>query len=89
MGAETNIGFDQFPKQGIFLGCRTRVCFHYESRELMGTIIRDDIEKPFKTIIRLDDGRVVLATECMYAPDSLNASAEAPEEWPDVIQANQ
>jgi hypothetical protein len=36
----------------------------------MGTIIRDDMEEPFRTIISLDDGRVILATECMHSPQS-------------------
>ncbi len=70
MGIEKNVGAVAFPTQGQYLGKRARVCFHYDvSRELLGTIIRDDMQEPFRTIIRLDDGRVVLGTECMYAPD--------------------
>jgi hypothetical protein len=68
MGVAPNVGFDQWPRQGEWLGHRARVCFHYESREVMGTIVRDDQEEPFRTIISLDDGRVVLATECMFSP---------------------
>jgi hypothetical protein len=68
MGVHVNIGFDKFPAQGQWRGCRTRVCFNYESRWLMGTVIRDDREDPGLTIIQLDDGRVVLATECQYSP---------------------
>lgn len=63
------IGFDRFPKQGAFKGRRVRVCFNYDaSREVMGTVIRDDEEEPGRLIIQLDDGRVVLSTECMYSP---------------------
>lgn len=69
MGIEENITISKFPQQGSWLGKRTKVCFHYDSSSyIMGTIVRDDAEKPFKTIISLDDGRVVLTTECMHAP---------------------
>lgn len=68
MGVVATIDYDRFPKQGDWLGCRTRVCFNYQSQIVMGTIIRDDDEAPFLTIIRLDDGRFVLATECQYSP---------------------
>ena len=69
MGVAPNVGFDQFPKQGAFHGKRARVVFRYDtSREVMGTIVRDDYEEPWLTIIALDDGRVVLATECQFSP---------------------
>lgn len=69
MGIEVNVGFNKFPKQGLWLGKRTKVCFHYNVDEIiMGTVVRDDNEEPFVTIISLDDGRVVLATECMHSP---------------------
>jgi hypothetical protein len=43
------------------------VCFQYDtSRTCNGTIVRDDLEDPWQMIIRLDDGRHVLATECQY-----------------------
>lgn len=45
------------------------MCFNYDaSRSVMGTIVRDDHEAPWVTIIALDTGRVVLATECMHSP---------------------
>lgn len=67
MGVVTNIGFDKFPKQGVFLGKRVRVCFNYDtSRFLEGNVVRDDTEVPGLLIIRLDDGRYVLSTECQY-----------------------
>ena len=69
MGQVATIGFNRFPKQGSYKGRRARVCFDYDpSREVMGTIIRDDEEEPGQLIIQLDDGRVVLASECMYSP---------------------
>lgn len=33
---------------------------------MTGTIIRDDAEEPFETLIRLDDGRVIRAVECQW-----------------------
>ncbi len=32
-----------------------------------GVIVRDDKEEPGEKIIKLDDGRYVLATECQYS----------------------
>lgn len=70
MGVVAGIGIDSMPKQGSWLGKRTRVCFNYDtSRTVMGTIVRDDIEEPWRTIIKLDDDRFVLATECMHSPE--------------------
>jgi hypothetical protein len=67
MGVVTNVSMDKFPKQGDFLGKRVNVCFNYDSeKEIGGVIVRDDDEEPFRTIIKLNDGRYVLATECMY-----------------------
>jgi hypothetical protein len=47
----------------------------------MGTIIRDDREAPHLTIIQLDGGRVVMSTECQYAPFPKPST----DEWPDQI----
>jgi hypothetical protein len=70
MGVVANIAADRFPKQGDWLGRRTRVCFHYDtSRITWGTVVRDDNEDPGVTIIRLDDGRYVLAQECQHSPE--------------------
>lgn len=69
MGSEVNVGADRWPKQGSFLGKRTRVCFNFDTTVvLLGTIVRDDAESPGVLIISLDDGRVVLSTECQYSP---------------------
>ena len=68
MGCVGTISHTTFPKQGTHLNRHTRVLFRYHGPELMGTIVRDDMESPWRTIIRLDDGRFVLADECQYAP---------------------
>jgi hypothetical protein len=78
VGVEPTITATTFPKQGEFLGRRARVLFHYQDPEVLGTIVRDDNEPPWRTIIRLDDGRVVLASECQYSPfPPLDAGAES------------
>jgi hypothetical protein len=67
MGVVSTIRADGFPKQSDRIGARVEVCFHYDtSMTVNGTIIRDDMEEPWETIIRLDDGRHVLTTECQY-----------------------
>ena len=69
MGAHPGISFEDFPKQGEYLGKRVRVTFHHDvTRHVMGTVVRDDEQEPFRTIIRLDDGRAVMAGECQYSP---------------------
>ena len=50
------------------VGARVKVCFHYDtSKYCMGTLVRSDLEEPFETIIRLDDGRYLRAVECQYS----------------------
>ena len=69
MGSNANVGYDRMPAQGPELGCRAEVIFDRDpSRTIMGTIVRHDVELPYRTIILLDDGRAVLATECLYSP---------------------
>jgi hypothetical protein len=68
MGAHQNIAIDKFPKQGRELNRRVRVCFNYDtSRQVGGVVVRDDSEEPGRMIIRLDDGRFVLSTECQWS----------------------
>lgn len=68
MGVQKNITADTFPKQGPWLGKRTTVCFGYDTtRTIGGTFVRDDSEEPGRAIIKLDDGRYVLTTECMHS----------------------
>ena len=66
MGVHPNIGADRFPRQGG-VGRAVRVCFDYDiAIWLKGTLIRDDMEEPLLTIFQLEDGRVVLSTECQW-----------------------
>ncbi|CAE6754391.1 hypothetical protein [Paraburkholderia aspalathi] len=69
MGVKANITATDFPKQGALAGKRVAVCFHHDaSRAIEGVVLRDDAEEPFRRIIHLDDGRVVLDTECQFQP---------------------
>lgn len=80
MGVQKNVNYDSFPEQGDLLNCRVRVCFNYDtSRFASGEIVRDDSCEPFLTIIKLDDNRHVLSTECMYHV------IEDVDEFPDII----
>lgn len=69
MGCVESISYDRFPKQGTYLNKKCKVCFFYGDETISGIIVRDDMEQPFLTIIRLDDGRHVLSTECQYSPE--------------------
>jgi hypothetical protein len=67
----------RFPRQSEQVGFRTDVSFHYDtSRRVGGTVVRDDVEDPWRTIIQLDDGPLVLATECQYTPPRPPASSD-------------
>ena len=71
MGSHKNIDDVKFPKQGFFLHKKVRVCFNYDTSKIVkGLVVRDDAEEPGHMIIALDDGRHVLATECMYSLES-------------------
>ena len=68
MGVHANIDRTKFPKQGDWLHKRATVCFNYDtSQTIEGTFVRDDKEEPGISIIRLDDGRYVLTTECQHS----------------------
>ncbi len=70
MGCVENVTATAFPKQGSHLNKRCEVCFNYDTAtRLKGIVVRDDMEAPWRTLIRLDDGRYVLATECQYSPE--------------------
>lgn len=67
MGVVANIKHDKFPQQAA-VGVRLKVCFHYDTKNFIGgEFVRDDVEPPHVGIIKLDDGRYVLATECQYS----------------------
>ena len=69
MGVHVGITATSFPRQGSHLGKRVKVCFHYDTSQwIFGVVVRDDVEDPGITIIRLDDERPpVLGTECQYS----------------------
>ena len=73
MGCIDTITYDKFPKQKdenytYPVGCRVKVCYHYDtSKYHYGTIVRDDLEEPFETIIKLDNGRYLRGTECQFS----------------------
>lgn len=68
MGCVKTISKYDFPKQSGHVNQRCKVCFHYDASQTVdGTIVRDDIEEPFETIIKLDNGRIVRGVECQYS----------------------
>ena len=63
----STIDLASFPTQGTWIGKRVRVCFNFDtSQTVLGWVVRDDAEEPGLMIIRLDNGRHVLSTECQY-----------------------
>lgn len=72
MGAHPNIAHDRFPSQGPWVGRRIYVMFNFDTANpLAGIVVRDDYQDPHRTIIRLDDGRYVLGSECQYSPPAV------------------
>ena len=74
MGCVNTISYYNFPKQADSsydypqLGKHVKVCYHFDTSKMhSGVIVRADREEPFQTIIALDNGRYVLATECQYS----------------------
>lgn len=76
MGCISTITYDNFPKQKdkdykyprFAVGSRVRVCYHYDTSKIhLGTIVRDDSEEPYETIIKLDNGRYLRGVECQYS----------------------
>ena len=73
MGCIDTITYDKFPKQKdenymYPVGGRVEVCYHYDtSKYHYGTIVRNDLEEPFETIIKLDNGRYLRAVECQFS----------------------
>ena len=76
MGCIDTITYDKFPKQKdenykypqFKVGSRVEVCYHFDtSKYHYGTIVRDDLEEPFETIIKLDNGSYLRATECQFS----------------------
>ena len=76
MGCIDTITYDKFLKQKdenykypeFKVGSRVEVCYHFDTSKChYGTIVRDDLEEPFETIIKLDNGRYLRAVECQYS----------------------
>ena len=76
MGYIDTITYEKFPKQKdenykypqFKVGSRVEVCYHYDTSKChYGTIVRDDLEEPFETIIKLDNGRYLRAVECQFS----------------------
>lgn len=70
MGVHQAIDYESFPKQSemVQVGSRVSVFFKYDtSHRIAGTVVRNDVEAPWIGIIRLDDGRHILMTECQYS----------------------
>lgn len=54
-------------KQGNFINRKCNIFFNYNIKNFIsGKIIRDDIEEPFKTLIKLNDGTIIDSKECLY-----------------------
>lgn len=78
MGDVIGVTADSFPEQGPYWGQKVRVCFNYDtSKTFLGLVVRDDSTAPGIMIIKLEDGRHVLSTECQYQPTGL---------YPDAMQ---
>ncbi|MGH0417526.1 hypothetical protein [Bacillus cereus] len=68
MGVHPNVGVNKFPKQGDQLNREVKVMFNFDSSTILkGIIVREDMEDPFLTLIKLEDGRVIGSAECQYS----------------------
>jgi hypothetical protein len=64
-----NTKLAEFPPQTVRVGEKAELCLNYRSDQVMSaTIVRDDAAAPWVTILRTDDGRHFLASECQYRP---------------------
>ena len=67
MGATHLIDAERYPDQGQDVNERVSVWYHSTSHiRHTGTRIRHDIAAPYRTILALDNGRILDATECHY-----------------------
>lgn len=76
MGCVQNITYEKYPKQKdkdyeyprFKIGARVEVCYNYNTTNThLGEIVRDDLEEPYRTIIKLDNGRYLLGEECQFS----------------------
>lgn len=62
-----NIDIDRYPKQGVHLGKKVRLCFNYNTQyTVIAECVRSDLESPYVAIFKTDDGRYILSTECKH-----------------------
>ncbi|HDR6319134.1 TPA: hypothetical protein QCU53_006103, partial [Bacillus thuringiensis] len=67
MGVHPKVGLNKFPKQGDWLNKEAKVMFDYDGSTMTtGVIVRNDMEEPFITLIKLEDGRIIRSSECQY-----------------------
>lgn len=79
MGFSPHVAADRYPAQTPHVGARVEVRFsHGERRAVFGLVLRDDAEGDGRTVIRLDDGRVVLGAECLWGLADVPAPPPAP-----------
>jgi hypothetical protein len=69
MGSSPHIDAEKYPEQSYTVGHRVTVFFGdlMNAVQFSGTVLRDDKAEPNQTVIRLDDGRIVLGTECNFS----------------------
>lgn len=76
----SKIGKETYPEQFGSVGDRVLVAFKYDiANPLPATVLRDDAEEPFTTVLRLDDGRIVMGSECQWskAPSGVDGTEPA------------
>lgn len=67
MSVGTEIDYNTYPKQSGYVGRTVDIIFNYDrSKMIEGVFVREDIGKPYTMIIKLNDGRYVLSSECQY-----------------------
>ena len=66
MGQHHNITSDRYPRQSPDVGKPVLVTLHNADCPVPAVIIRNDIEEPHRTIFQLNNGWVLLSTECQY-----------------------
>ncbi|MDD9212810.1 hypothetical protein [Aeromonas dhakensis] len=78
MSNTANINYGNFPQQGPLLGNRVLVVFHNDTdNAVQGVCVRNDADEAGNTIIQINDGHYVLASECQHI--SIVASSISPE----------
>lgn len=68
MGEYKYLGVEKYPKQDpLLIDKKVVVMLAFDSkRPLRGRVLRADAELPREVVIKLDDDRIVLGSECSY-----------------------